>query len=342
MRHLFTLALLAFWISTVHSFVVGDSRRIKSWKHRRRIGEHAIKEKNDDDNNNDGKTIPPPLLFELDPTSDQAHSIIIDQLKLSEQQYEQLVMLCTLVLEWNEKINLISRKNCRISTIFGRHILPSLACCAMIDQNNPLNKAKLVIDVGTGGGFPGLPLAIAYPTIQFCLLDSVGKKLTAVEAMANELNLNNVQIHHGRSEDFANQKFDVVLGRSVTAIPQFCVWIEHLLQKDTGHLMYWIGGDIPTNILDYAKVDYDIMELIPNIISDKRILIFPQASVHEIARSSGIKKVQRTTTNKPDNDVRKKKQPQKSKDKAKGAWQKRKSDEPKQRGYDNFQRYNSQ
>jgi 16S rRNA (guanine527-N7)-methyltransferase len=244
--------------------------------------------------------------FQLDPDSEQARSIVVDQLGLSEHQYSQLQKLSHLVSEWNERINLISRKDCNPATVFGRHVLPSLACCALDNEKNPFEKAKRAIDVGTGGGFPGLPLAIAYPDCDFVLLDSVGKKLTAVQEMANELGLDNVQVHHGRAEEsFRSTKtdllFDVATGRSVSSIPQFCAWMQHLIRRAPpnngndekknktssggGHLLYWIGGDISEvdDILQESKheilSDTPVKQLLVGIESDKRILVCSRDTV---------------------------------------------------------------
>lgn len=271
-----------------------------------------------------------PLAFELDPSSKEAESIVVDQLNLSHDQYQQLVDLSHAVTDWNERVNLVSRKDCSPATVFGRHILPSLAVCA---QDNALASATACVDVGTGGGFPGLPLAIAYPDVDFVLLDSVGKKLTAVSDMAKQVGLTNVEIHHGRAEDLRSLQFGVATGRSVSALPQFCAWMQHLLEDD-GELLYWIGGEIEASILSRTASDTPIDELVPEMESDKRILVFPASEVKAIAKESGI--VVKPT--KPANSRRQKASAQR----AKGQWRKKERTEPKQRGYDDFQRYSSQ
>lgn len=255
-------------------------------------------------------------------------------LPLSEDQLSRLENLADLVVEWNDRINLVSRKDCNPETVWERHILPSVAICA---TENPLQSASTVVDVGTGGGFPGLPLAIAYPEAEFLLLDSVGKKLTAVQDMAESLGLSNVQIHHGRAEELRGRRFDVATGRSVSALPQFCAWMHHLMQPETGRLMYWIGGEIEESVLSRVQIDIPVEELVTSLETDKRVLILSQSSVSEIADESGITV---TLPNPP-----KKQRPARTKkpDKAKGSWQRRRGDEneTKQRGYDNFQRYSS-
>lgn len=278
----------------------------------------------------------PSASWELDPTSDLAKTIVIDQLGLDSDQLEKLQQLALLVTDWNDKINLVSRKDCSPATVFGRHILPSLAVCAVKDS--PLQSAKTLVDVGTGGGFPGLPLAIAFPDMEMVLLDSVGKKLTAVQDMVDELKLTNVVTHHGRAEDFSERKFDVATGRSVSAIPQFCTWMQKLLKPDSGRLMYWIGGDVPANVLNKATANELITALVPNMESDKRILTFPQAAVKKIARESGLG-VKPTGANAKQRN-RPKRQPN-SKARAKGSWRKNDPDVKKQRGYEDFKRYSS-
>ena len=208
----------------------------------------------------------------------------------------------------------------------------------LLAANTDWNDLK-VIDVGTGGGFPGLPLAIVYPEAEFMLVDSVGKKLKAVEEMARELDLTNVRIHHGRAEEMTDDilegsrhrgAYDVCLGRSVAALPKFCFWISELIKPESGRLVYIIGGDIEDALL--AQVESDVA--IDNVLaqdgaSDKRILTFNQEAVARIAAASGEVKRKR---GKPKAKVVRNKQ------KAKGQWKKREN-KPKQRGFDDFQRY---
>mmetsp|Transcript_18999 Transcript_18999/g.39337 ORF Transcript_18999/g.39337 Transcript_18999/m.39337 type:complete len:366 (-) Transcript_18999:52-1149(-) len=293
--------------------------------------------------------------------------IVTRDLELSADQYQQLQQLAELVVEWNERINLVSRKDCTVATVWERHILPSIACTAW--SENPLWEAQRAIDVGTGGGFPGLPLAICFPNVDFVLLDSVGKKLTAVQDMAQQLQLSNVQIHHGRAEEYGPQpKFCVATGRSVSNLPQFCGWMQHLLQKDTGRLLYWIGGDLETTVTEKCVDDIPIGQAwIPALFMscDKRVLQFPQPAVTALAQEflgndfvanpAGIQVA--TPPKKKKNKPQRKKEDTSSKYQrsARGAWKtsRRRLDnekeasgatialEPKQRGYEGFQRYDS-
>lgn len=321
--------------------------------------------------------------YSMNPNSEVAREIL-NLLNLSKEQEEQLETLASLVVEWNEKINLISRRECTRDIVYGRHIIPSLAPCLLDvfklnnDEKRPIDDddddndididindvptKKRIVDVGTGGGFPGLPLAIANPTMEFVLIDSVGKKLIAVQDMANKLGLTNVQTYHGRVEVYNNNhggsssssssssrrqrqqqqqddddenKFDICVGRSVAAIPSFCFWTQHLLKARTGHLVYMIGGDIDGGLLDQAIVDIDIEEILNSSgVSDKRLLVFSTDSVKDIASASGLKP--RIIKSSPQRGI-----VGKGKRKAKGEWTKRDNSIPKQRGYEDFQRYDN-
>ncbi len=240
--------------------------------------------------------------FAMDPESSEAREITA-RLGISEEQHKQLSQLASLVVEWNERINLVSRRDCNVEIVFGRHVLPSIALMAAIDQD--WNELK-VIDVGTGGGFPGLPLAIVYPEAEFMLVDSVGKKLKAVEEMARELDLRNLRIHHGRAEEMTDDilegsrhrgAYDVCLGRSVAALPKFCFWISELIKPESGRLVYIIGGDIADNLIAQVESDVTIDHVLAQDgASDKRILTFDQKAVDGKSRKPRVNGRKETTS----------------------------------------------
>lgn len=140
---------------------------------------------------------------------------------LNPLQKEQFTTLGRLYTEWNEKINLVSRKD--IGHIYLHHILHSLA----LAKYNPFKDSLSVIDVGTGGGLPGIPLAIMYPEVSFTLLDSTAKKIHVVNAIASEIGLMNVTAVHSRMEEFHGE-FDIITCRAVSSLSQLIAWTQHL------------------------------------------------------------------------------------------------------------------
>lgn len=161
---------------------------------------------------------------------------------LSEYQVEQFQKLEPLYLEWNEKINVISRKD--TDFLYEKHILHSLGI-AKIMQFAPNTK---VLDVGTGGGFPGIPLAIMFPEVEFTLIDSIGKKIKVVQGISDGVGLKNVIAIHGRAEKL-KEKYHFVVSRAVTQMPEFLRWLkgkfekEQINQKHNG-VLYLKGGDL--------------------------------------------------------------------------------------------------
>lgn len=161
---------------------------------------------------------------------------------LSEYQVEQFQKLEPLYLEWNEKINVISRKD--TDFLYEKHILHSLGI-AKVMQFAPNTK---VLDVGTGGGFPGIPLAIMFPEVEFTLIDSIGKKIKVVQVVSDGVGLKNVIAIHGRAEKL-KEKYHFVVSRAVTQMPEFLRWLkgkfekEQINQKHNG-VLYLKGGDL--------------------------------------------------------------------------------------------------
>jgi len=166
--------------------------------------------------------------------------------KLSESQLKKFSELQELYKHWNEKINVISRKD--IDHLMERHVLHSLAIANIIDFKKDSN----IIDVGTGGGFPGIPLAIFYPGTNFLLVDSIGKKIKVVNEIASAINLNNVEAIQSRAEDVKGE-FDFVVSRAVAPIKDICKWTNHLIKPGLTNLMHngWLllkGGDLKEEI----------------------------------------------------------------------------------------------
>ena len=141
------------------------------------------------------------------------------------RQIQQFESLKDLYKDWNEKINVISRKD--IDSLYERHVLHSLSIAAAFEFQ-PGNE---IIDLGTGGGFPGIPLAIFFPEVKFHLVDSIAKKLKVVEAVAENIGLTNVTIQHSRIEDIKNRKFDFVVSRAVAPLKDLWRWSKPLLRS---------------------------------------------------------------------------------------------------------------
>jgi 16S rRNA (guanine527-N7)-methyltransferase len=163
---------------------------------------------------------------------------------LDEGQRHQLAALGPLYREWNARINVISRKD--IDQFFTRHVLHSLAIARVL---RPEFGAR-ILDVGTGGGFPGIPLAIVFPQAQFTLCDSIGKKIKVVDAVSNALGLDNVDGTWARVETLTDREpFDCVISRAVTRMPAFLDWVRPLVGSEHRHglqngVLYLKGGDL--------------------------------------------------------------------------------------------------
>lgn len=145
--------------------------------------------------------------------------------EFSDKQKSQLEQLLPLYSDWNEKINVISRKD--MEQFYIHHVLHSLSI-ATIFQFTPGNQ---ILDLGCGGGFPGVPLAIFFPETQFLMVDSVGKKLKVIEAVASAIGLNNIETRHTRVEDIKDRKFDTVISRAVAPLKDLWRWSKPLLRK---------------------------------------------------------------------------------------------------------------
>jgi 16S rRNA (guanine527-N7)-methyltransferase len=179
---------------------------------------------------------------------------------LESKQLEQLKAMQLHYSDWNKKINLISRKD--MGHFYERHVLHSLAIALFI-RFTPGTK---VMDAGTGGGFPGIPLAVLFPETQFTLVDSIGKKIMVVESIAESLGLENVRPVNKRIEQ-VNEKFDFIVSRAVASLPDFMKWTENKLKGNSrcnkaNGIIYLKGGDL-TDELDALPKRYasSIVEL---------------------------------------------------------------------------------
>ena len=171
--------------------------------------------------------------------------------ELSDEAVEQLGKLKALYTEWNAAINVISRKD--MDAFDERHVLHSLS----LVKTMKFAPGSDVLDVGTGGGFPGIPLAIVYPEVNFVLCDSIGKKMKVVRAVVQALGLTNVTVHHGRAEDIKGQ-FDFVVSRAVTRMNRFIPWVQGKIKKQSinpwpNGILALKGGDL---IEELGKVDF--------------------------------------------------------------------------------------
>lgn len=165
----------------------------------------------------------------------------------TDKQLRQLQLLDGLYKEWNEKINVISRKD--IESLYEKHVLHSLSIAATFEFPDDSE----IIDLGTGGGFPGIPLAIFFPNVKFHLVDSIGKKLKVVEAVAEGAGIKNITTQHSRIEDIRNRKFDYVVSRAVAPLKDLWRWSKPLLKTKTAAgftpgLICLKGGDLSIEV----------------------------------------------------------------------------------------------
>ena len=169
---------------------------------------------------------------------------------LSLQQIQQFAALKDLYAEWNHKINVVSRKD--MTNFYEHHVLHSLA----IAKKFSFPEQCEVMDLGTGGGFPGIPLAIYFPNVKFHLVDSINKKLKVVSEIANTINLVNVTTQHIRAEEIHDKKFDVVVSRAVAPLKDLCRWSKPLIKnskvksKNSHSLICLKGGDLNKEITE--------------------------------------------------------------------------------------------
>ena len=170
---------------------------------------------------------------------------------ITDVQHQQFQLLETLYQDWNLKINVVSRKD--IDELYLRHVLHSLSIAKIIN----FKPSSKVIDVGTGGGFPGIPLAILFPEAHFHLVDSIAKKLKVVNEVVEGLGLANVKTTHGRVEE-VKDTYDFIVSRAVAAMPTFVHWTKDKIAKKQNHelkngILYLKGGDLGEELQDFPK-----------------------------------------------------------------------------------------
>jgi len=196
----------------------------------------------------------------------------------SPVQLQQLTALEQLYKEWNNQINVISRKD--IDSLYEKHVLHSLAIAAAFE----LTPGMEVIDIGTGGGFPGIPLAIFFPETRFHLVDSIGKKIKVVDAVKTGIGLTNITTQHSRAEDIKNRKFDLAVSRAVAPLKELWTWSRPLLRKPAGAapggLICLKGGDLAAEISESGSRPklMEIYDLFPlDYFREKYLLQVPFA-----------------------------------------------------------------
>lgn len=194
---------------------------------------------------------------------------------LTEDQIDKFTKLEALYQDWNLKINVVSRKD--IDELYLRHVLHSLAIAKLIT----FKPGTKIMDVGTGGGFPGIPLAILFPECQFHLVDSIAKKLKVVNEVVEGLGLTNIKTSHCRVEE-VKDTYDFIVSRAVAAMPTFVYWIKGKVAKKQNHdlkngIIYLKGGDLGEELKDFPKATiYDISDFFKEDFYDtKKIVHLP-------------------------------------------------------------------
>ncbi len=170
---------------------------------------------------------------------------------ITEKQKNQFELLKSLYTDWNDKINVISRKD--IEQLYERHVLHSLAIAKIIH----FKENSEILDVGTGGGFPGIPLAILFPDCNFHLVDSIAKKIKVVQEVASSLQITNIRAEQERAEQIKHQ-YDFIVSRAVTAFPLFYNWVRAKIKKESKNelkngILYLKGGDLNEELKDFKS-----------------------------------------------------------------------------------------
>ncbi|MFV0237987.1 MAG: 16S rRNA (guanine(527)-N(7))-methyltransferase RsmG [Flavobacteriales bacterium] len=192
---------------------------------------------------------------------------------ITKKQIDQFTQLEALYQEWNTKINVISRKD--IDFLYERHVLHALSIAKVLS----FKPNSSVMDVGTGGGFPGIPLAILFPKTNFYLIDSIGKKIKVVDKIKNALELDNVKAEQIRVEK-VKQEFDFIISRAVTQMPQFVAWVRKKVKKESIHefqngILYLKGGDLKEELKDYPSAQiYNIKDFYEEVFYETKKVVY--------------------------------------------------------------------
>ncbi|RKF04902.1 16S rRNA m(7)G-527 methyltransferase [Tenacibaculum lutimaris] len=194
---------------------------------------------------------------------------------LTETQLEQFSKLQELYQDWNLKINVVSRKD--IDELYLRHVLHSLGIAKVME----FKTGAKVMDVGTGGGFPGIPLAILFPETQFHLVDSIGKKIKVVNEVVEGLGLENVKTIHGRVEE-VDETYDFIVSRAVAQMETFHRWVKNKVKKKENHalkngILYLKGGDLTEELANFPKATiYDLPDFFEeDFFETKKVVHLP-------------------------------------------------------------------
>ena len=191
---------------------------------------------------------------------------------LTDEQKSQFQQLETLYKDWNEKINVISRKD--IDEFYERHVLHSLGIAKIMEFAD----GTKVLDIGTGGGFPGIPLAILFPNVEFTLVDSIGKKITVVKGVSESLGLKNVKAYHERAEKIKD-KFHFVVSRAVTQMPVFLRWLKGKFEKEQFNpkhngVLYLKGGDLGEELAGIKCEIYNLKDQFEEEFFDTKKVVY--------------------------------------------------------------------
>ncbi|WP_026935378.1 16S rRNA (guanine(527)-N(7))-methyltransferase RsmG [Christiangramia echinicola] len=193
--------------------------------------------------------------------------------ELTEDQLSKFEKLEELYKDWNLKINVVSRKD--IDEIYLRHVIHSLG----IAKVQKFNSGSKILDVGTGGGFPGIPLAIMFPESTFHLVDSIGKKIKVVDEVSEGLGLENVTSFNQRVEEL-NDNYDFIVSRAVAIMPTFVRWVKGKIAKDSNHdrrngILYLKGGDLSEELKDYRTAEiFELSEFYEEDFFDTKKVVY--------------------------------------------------------------------